>query len=52
MPIEIRELVIKVVVEEQHQKTRPQLNMEEVKDSITAICQREVKKQLRQLKER
>lgn len=52
MPIEIRELVIKVKVEENLNTSQEVLDMDEVRKSITSICRKEVKKQLEKHKER
>lgn len=52
MPIEIRELVIKVKVEEATKKASDNLDMNEIRKSITSICKKEIKKQLEKNKER
>ncbi len=52
MPIEIRELVIKVKVEEQTNTSNEILDMDEVRKSIASMCKKEVKKQLEKNKER
>ncbi|WP_394749660.1 DUF5908 family protein [Spongiimicrobium salis] len=52
MPVEIRELVIKVKVgEPTAEKTAP-LNMEALKKTIAESCRKEVKRQLEKIKER
>ncbi len=52
MPIEIRELIIKVKVEEPLQATTPSLDIKQIKETVSALCKKEVKKQLQKLKER
>lgn len=52
MPIEIRELVIKVKVEELAKKTDKTLHMDTIKAFVEATCKREVRTQLNKLKER
>ena len=52
MPIEIRELVIKVKVEETIASKQDTLDMAKLKETIASVCEKEVKKQLQKLKER
>lgn len=52
MPIEIRELVIKVKVEESTKPHQDILDMEMVRQTVVNICKKEVKKQLDKIKER
>jgi len=52
MPIEIRELVIKVKVEESARNTTIMPDPETIRRAIEAACKREVKFQLNKLKER
>ncbi|MEX6627289.1 DUF5908 family protein [Tenacibaculum salmonis] len=52
MPIEIRELVIKVKVEESIKAKQDVLDINLIKETITNICEKEVKRQLQKLKER
>ncbi len=52
MPIEIRELVIKVKVEENTQKKNEALDMDAIKKTMAMMCKKEVKKQLDKIKER
>lgn len=52
MPIEIRELVIKVKVEETVSATSGSLDMNNLKETVANLCKKEVKKQLQKLKER
>lgn len=52
MPIEIRELVIKVKVEEPMAATSQSIDMNMLKETVANLCKKEVKKQLQKLKER
>ncbi|MGY8950290.1 MAG: DUF5908 family protein [Flavobacteriales bacterium] len=52
MAIEIRELVIKVKIEDSQNKSSDQIDVSKMKQSILKECQREIKKQLKQSKER
>ncbi len=52
MPIEIRELVIKVKVEESINKQSETIDINMIKKTIESTCRKEVKKQLDKLKER
>ncbi|WP_299625662.1 DUF5908 family protein [uncultured Tenacibaculum sp.] len=52
MPIEIRELIIKVKVEETIASTSNNLDMDAIKETLSNLCKKEVKKQLQKLKER
>jgi len=52
MAIEIRELVIRVKIEEGKDKSLAQVDMSKMKQSILKECQREIKKQLKKGKER
>ena len=52
MPIEIRELVIKVKIEESGTKKMPAPDMETIKKTIEEQCKKEVKRQLDKIKER
>lgn len=52
MPIEIRELIIKVKVEESVNAQTDALDMTVIKETIANLCKKEVKKQLQKLKER
>ncbi|SNR14678.1 DUF5908 family protein [Tenacibaculum jejuense] len=52
MPIEIRELIIKVKVEESITPKSDVLDTSTIKETIASICKKEVKKQLQKLKER
>lgn len=52
MPIEIRELIIKVKVEESITPKSDVLDTNSIKETIASICKKEVKKQLQKLKER
>ncbi|WP_165872165.1 DUF5908 family protein [Tenacibaculum sp. M341] len=52
MPIEIRELVIKVKVEETIASKQETLDMSQIKETLANLCEKEVKRQLQKLKER
>lgn len=52
MPIEIRELIIKVKVEESVTKRNSHVDMDILKKTIVENCKKEVKKQLEKMKER
>lgn len=52
MPIEIRELVIKVKVEENNTQPTEAIDMNALKETVTNLCKKEVKRQLQKLKER
>lgn len=52
MPIEIRELIIKVIVEERTHASQEGIDMNEVQKTIASLCKKEVKKQLEKNKER
>ncbi len=52
MPIEIRELHIKVIVEESITPKSEVLDMKVLKETVTRLCEKEVKKQLQKFKER
>ena len=52
MPIEIRELLIKVKIEEPLNSNAENLDIEQMKLSILKECRKEIKKQLNNYKER
>lgn len=52
MAIEIRELVIKVKIEESGQRTSPELDINKIKQSILKECKKEIKRELNRKKER
>ncbi len=52
MPIEIRELVIKVKVEESVKKQSESIDINMIKRTIESTCKKEVRKQLDRIKER
>jgi len=52
MAIEIRELVIKVKIEESVQGTNERLDIEKIKQSILKECKKEIKRELNRKKER
>ena len=52
MPIEIRELIVKVRIEEAGKTVLNELTIAEIKNSILRDCRREIKSQLRKSKQR
>lgn len=52
MPIEIRELVIKVKIEESLNKTREEIDFSKIKREILSECKREIKREFNKKKER
>ncbi len=52
MAIEIRELVIKVKIEESVRGTNERLDIEKIKQSILKECKKEIKRELNRKKER
>ncbi|WP_159439361.1 DUF5908 family protein [Tenacibaculum agarivorans] len=52
MPIEIRELIIKVKVEESMAPKSEVLDTNTIRETIASLCKKEVKRQLQKLKER
>jgi hypothetical protein len=52
MPIEIRELVIKVKVEASKASQSNTVDMETLKATVERLCEKEVKRQLQKFKER
>lgn len=52
MAIEIRELVIKVKIEEPLNKTAGNVDLHEMKHAILKECKKEIKKELNRKKER
>jgi len=52
MPIEIRELIIKVKVEESIKPKSEPLDINMIKETVTNLCKKEVKRQLQKFKER
>lgn len=52
MAIEIRELVIKVKIEEGNSSSNNQVDMLHIKQSVLKECKKEIRKQLRKYKER
>lgn len=52
MAVEIRELVIKVKIEESVQKTPSELDINKIKQSILKECKKEIKRELNRKKER
>ncbi|GAA3591267.1 DUF5908 family protein [Flavivirga amylovorans] len=52
MPIEIRELIIKVKVEESIKSKPEAIDMNMIKETVANLCKKEVKKQLQKIKER
>jgi len=52
MPIEIRELLIKVKIEEELSPSTESANLEEIKRVVLKECKKEIKKQLSKHKER
>lgn len=52
MSIEIRELLIKVKIEDPEDATSGDLNMNQIKQFISRECKKEIKKQLSRKKER
>lgn len=52
MPIEIRELVIKVNVETTTATQQKQVDMEALKATVSRMCEKEVKRQLQKYRER
>jgi|TARA_R110000787_G_scaffold71909_1_gene160160 hypothetical protein len=52
MAIEIRELVIKVKIEESVQGTSERLDIEKIKQLILKECKKEIKRELNRKKER
>lgn len=51
MPIEIRELIIKLEIDEGRKKNNDQ-NLQELKRNLLRECKREIKMQIRKQKER
>ncbi len=52
MPIEIRELLIKVKIEEPLQGNSENLDIHQIRQSLLKECKKEIKKQLNNYKER
>lgn len=52
MPIEIRELVIRVKVEASENRPPESLDVSMIKRTVESMCKKEVRKQLDKLKER
>lgn len=52
MSIEIRELVIKVKIEEASGKTSENFNVDKIKASILKECKKEIKRELTKKRER
>jgi len=52
MAIEIRELIIKVKIEESLRRTGENLDVERIKQAILKECKKEIKKELNKRKER
>lgn len=52
MPIEIRELLIKVKIEESLNTSSSNLDIYQMKQSILKECKKEIKKQINSAKER
>jgi hypothetical protein len=52
MAIEIRELVIKVKIEETSKSSHEQLDIEKIKQSILKECKKEIKKEINRKNER
>lgn len=52
MPIEIRELLIKVKIEEELSPTSENHDLEQIKHVVLKECKKEIKKQLSKYKER
>lgn len=52
MAIEIRELVIKVKIEESVQKTPSEFDMNKLKESLLKECRKEIQRELKRKKER
>ena len=52
MAIEIRELLIKVKIEEDLSPTSNEANLEKIRRSVLKECKKEIKKQLKKYKER
>ncbi|WP_226294227.1 DUF5908 family protein [Aquimarina algicola] len=52
MPIEIRELIIKVKVEESKKSHTEDFDMNMIRQTVANICKKEVKRQLQNSKER
>ena len=52
MPIEIRELLIKVKIEESLNTSTTALDINQIRQSLLKECKKEIKKQLNSLKER
>ncbi|UTW66993.1 hypothetical protein KFE94_02435 [bacterium SCSIO 12643] len=52
MSIEIRELLIKVKIEDPEQVASGDLNMNQIRQFISRECKKEIKKQLNRKKER
>lgn len=52
MAIEIRELLIKVKIEDPINNSTPDLNMNQIKQFISKECKKEIKKQLNRKNER
>jgi len=52
MAIEIRELLIKVKIEEGNSASNDQIDIHQIKQSVLKECKKEIRKQLRKYKER
>ena len=52
MPIEIRELIVKVKVEEEGRVALNEFSIAEIKKALFRECKKEIKSQLRKNKER
>lgn len=52
MTIEIRELLIKVRIEEAERRQHESLEMEDIRNMVIKQCKKEISKQLRKRKER
>ncbi|WP_303315346.1 DUF5908 family protein [Flavivirga abyssicola] len=52
MPIEIRELIIKVKVEESIKPKQEVLDISMIKETVENLCKKEVKRQLQKIRER
>jgi len=52
MTIEIRELLIKVKIEEAAQRRSAELEMDQIKSLVVKECRKQIKNQLRKHKER
>ncbi len=52
MPIEIRELILKVKIETSATKAPDAIDMNALKATVERLCEKEVKRQLQKFKER